>query len=162
MKNRIKKLIFILIINFFVISNVLSEEIKFEANTIELVDKDERIIAKKNVKIYNEGETIYADEMDYDKSKQIINAKGNIIIDNLNENIKIYSEELTYLKNIEKIILTKNVKIKFEDKFLFNTNKVVYDKISDEIIVDSVSSFEDLIGNKISSNNSKYLLKKPK
>ncbi len=160
MKNRIKKLIFILIINFFVISNVLSEEIKFEANTIELVDKDERIIAKKNVKIYNEGETIYADEMDYDKSKQIINAKGNIIIDNLNENIKIYSEELTYLKNIEKIILTKNVKIKFEDKFLFNTNKVVYDKISDEIIVDSVSSFEDLIGNKISSNNSKYLLKK--
>ena len=98
--------------------------------------------------------------MDYDKSKQIINAKGNIIIDNLNENIKIYSEELTYLKNIEKIILTKNVKIKFEDKFLFNTNKVVYDKISDEIIVDSVSSFEDLIGNKISSNNSKYLLKK--
>ena len=160
MKNRIKKLIFILIINFFVISNVLSEEIKFEANTIELVDKDERIIAKKNVKIYNEGETIYADEMDYDKSKQIINAKGNIIIDNLNENIKIYSEELTYLKNIEKIILTKNEKIKFEDKFLFNTNKVVYDKISDEIIVDSVSSFEDLIGNKISSNNSKYLLKK--
>ncbi len=160
MKNRIKKLIFILIINFFVISNVLSEEIKFEANTIELVDKDERIIAKKNVKIYNEGETIYADEMDYDKSKQIINAKGNIIIDNLNENIKIYSEELTYLKNIEKIILTKNVKIKFEDKFLFNTNKVVYDKISDEIIIDSVSSFEDLIGNKISSNNSKYLLKK--
>ena len=160
MKNRIKKLIFILIINFFVISNVLSEEIKFEANTIELVDKDERIIAKKNVKIYNEGETIYADEMDYDKSKQIIKAKGNIIIDNLNENIKIYSEELTYLKNIEKIILTKNVKIKFEDKFLFNTNKVVYDKISDEIIVDSVSSFEDLIGNKISSNNSKYLLKK--
>ena len=160
MKNKIKKLIFILIINFFVISNVLGEEIKFEANTIELVDKDERIIAKKNVKIYNEGETIYADEMDYDKSKQIIKAKGNIIIDNLNENIKIYSEELTYLKNIEKIILTKNVKIKFEDKFLFNTNKVVYDKISDEIIVDSVSSFEDLIGNKISSNNSKYLLKK--
>ena len=159
MKNRIKKLIFILIINFFVISNVLSEEIKFEANTIELVDKDKRIIAKKNVKIYNEGETIYADEMDYDKSKQIIKAKGNIIIDNLNENIKIYSEELTYLKNIEKITLSKNVKIKFEEKFLFNTNKVVYDKLSDEIIVDSVSSFEDLIGNKISSNNSKYLLK---
>ena len=120
MKNRIKKLIFILIINFFVISNVLSEEIKFEANTIELVDKDKRIIAKKNVKIYNEGETIYADEMDYDKSKQIINAKGNIIIDNLNENIKIYSEELTYLKNIEKIILTKKIAIIPEIKINFS------------------------------------------
>ena len=33
------------------------------------------------------------------------------------------------------------------------------DENAKKIIVDSVSSFEDLIGNKISSNNSKYLLK---
>ena len=56
----------------------ISEEINFEANLIELIDKDKRIIAKKNVKIFNNTETIYADEMDYDKSKQIIKAKGNI------------------------------------------------------------------------------------
>ena len=112
MKNKIKKISLIFLIKLIFISLAIGEEIIFEANLIELIDKDKRIIAKKNVKIYNEGETIYADEMDYDKSKQIINAKGNIIIDNLNENIKIYSEELTYLKNIEKIILSKNVKLK--------------------------------------------------
>ena len=39
------------------------------------------LIAKKNVKIFNQKETIYANEMDYDKSKQIIKAKGDISIE---------------------------------------------------------------------------------
>ena len=84
MKNKIKKLLYFIFYKF-ILSQLISEEIKFEANSIELIDKDKRIIAKKNVKIFNEKETIYADEMDYDKSKQIIKAKGNIIIENLDE-----------------------------------------------------------------------------
>ena len=74
MKNKIKKIkkiIFLILINLFVTSNLLSNEINFEANSIELIDKDNKIIAKKNVKIFNQNETIYANEMDYDKSKQI-------------------------------------------------------------------------------------------
>ena len=39
-----------------------------------------RIIAKKNVKIFNQEETIYANEMDYDKSRQIIKAIGDFIV----------------------------------------------------------------------------------
>ena len=35
MKNKVKKLIFLFLINIFFISNVFSEEIKFEANFIE-------------------------------------------------------------------------------------------------------------------------------
>ena len=68
MKNNIKKITLIIIINLIFIPFSISEEINFEANLIELVDKDKRIIAKKNVKIFNNDETIYADEMDYDKS----------------------------------------------------------------------------------------------
>ena len=52
MKNKIRKLIFLLLINFFITSNLISEEINFEANSVELIDKDNRIIAKKNVKIF--------------------------------------------------------------------------------------------------------------
>ena len=55
--------------------------------------------------------------MDYDKSKQIIKAKGNIKIENLEENIEIFGDELTYFKNKEKIILNKNVKINFEKNY---------------------------------------------
>ena len=54
MKNKITIFIRIILVNFFIFSNSICEEIKFEANTIELIDKDQRIIAKKNVKIFNE------------------------------------------------------------------------------------------------------------
>ena len=48
MKNNFKSFIYILIFASLLISSkLLSEEIKFEANSIELIDKDERILAKK-------------------------------------------------------------------------------------------------------------------
>ena len=47
MKNKTKKLIFLLFLNFFITSNLIGEEIKFEANTIEFLDKEKKIIAKK-------------------------------------------------------------------------------------------------------------------
>ena len=88
MKNKIKKLTLIIFISLIFIPFATSEEIKFEANLIELIDRDKRIIAKKNVKIFNNTETIYADEMDYDKSENIIKANGNILLEIPNEKIK--------------------------------------------------------------------------
>ncbi len=158
MKNKTKKLIFIFLINFFFTTNAISQEVNFEANSIELIDKDQKIIAKKNIKIFNKKETIYADEMDYDKLKQIINAKGNIRVENLEENIDIFSDELIYFRNDEKIILEKNVKINLEKKLLLETEKIIYDKIKKQIIIDNFSTFKDYYGNKISSEKSQFLL----
>ena len=118
MKNNIKCIFYILmIIGLFISSKSISEEIKFEANSIELIDKDERIIAKKNVKIFNKKETIYADEMDYDKIKQIIKAKGNIIVENKDDKIKILSDQIDYDKKSEIITFFKNVSVELENKF---------------------------------------------
>tara|TARA_A100000164_G_scaffold380663_1_gene428948 strand:+ start:519 stop:2891 length:2373 start_codon:yes stop_codon:yes gene_type:complete len=158
MKNKLKKILFILFINLVISSHLIAEEINFEANSIELIDKDRRIIAKKNIKIFNEKEIIYADEMDYDKVDQIIKAKGNIRIENSEQNIKIFSDELIYFKNQERIILSKNVKINYFEKLSFNTNEIVYDRNKKQIIVDDFSNFEDNFGNKISSAKSKFLL----
>ena len=158
MRNKLKILVFLLFINLSISSYLIAEEINFEANSIELIDKDKRIIAKKNIKIFNEKETIYADEMDYDKQKQIIKAKGNIRIENLAQNLKILGDELTYFKKQERIILNKNVKINYDRKLSFNTNEVVYDKNKNQIIVNSASYIEDDFGNKISSDKSKFLL----
>ena len=47
---------------------------------------------------------------------KLLKLKGNIRIENLDENIEIFGDELTYFKNEEKIILNKNVKINFEKK----------------------------------------------
>ena len=157
MKNKIKKFTFFLLLNIFILTNVIAQEISFEANSIELKDNDKRIIAKNNVKIFNEKEVIYADEMDYNKLNQIITAKGNIRIENLEGNIKVFSDELTYIKNEEKIILNKNVKIDFGKKLTFNTDKIIYDKIKKQILINNFSNFTDNFGNKIISKSSKYL-----
>ena len=157
MKNKIKKFTFFLLLNIFILTNVIAQEISFEANSIELKDNDKRIIAKNNVKIFNEKEVIYADEMDYNKLNQIITAKGNIRIENLEENINVFSDELTYIKNEEKIILNKNVKIDFGKKLTFQTDKIVYDKIKKQILINNFSNFTDNFGNKIISKSSKYL-----
>ena len=157
MKNKIKKLIFFLLLNIFILTNVIAQEISFEANSIELKDNDKRIIAKNNVKIFNDKEVIYADEMDYNKLNQIITAKGNIRIENLEENIKVFSDELTYIIKEEKIILTKNVKIDFGKKLTFKTEKIVYDKIKKQILINNFSNFTDNFGNKIISKSSNYL-----
>ncbi len=160
MKNKITKFILLILINLSITSNLMSDEINFEANSVELIDKDNRIIAKKNVKIFNQKETIYADEMDYDRSNQIIKAKGNIKIKNLEDGIEIFSDELTYLKSEEKIILNKNVEINLEKKFFFNTEKIIYDKLNNQININDFSNFKDMFGNKVTSKESKFLLEK--
>tara|TARA_B100001057_G_scaffold467782_1_gene526250 strand:+ start:3920 stop:6298 length:2379 start_codon:yes stop_codon:yes gene_type:complete len=161
MKNNIKSFIYILIfISLLISSKSIGEEIKFEANSIELIDKDERILAKKNVKIFNKKETIYADEMDYDKLKQIIKAKGNIVVENTDEKIKILSDQIDYDKKSEIIIFYKNVSVELEDKFYFNTNQAIYNKVKDEIAINSPSNFKDNFGNKIKSKNLKFLVGK--
>ncbi len=67
-KNKIKKIVFLILINLFISPNLLGDEINFEANSIELIDKDNKIIAKKNVKIFNQNETIYAAWLMYEKN----------------------------------------------------------------------------------------------
>ncbi len=158
MKNKIKKLTIIFFINLIFIPFAASEEINFEANLIELVDKDKRIIAKKNVKIFNNTETIYADEMDYDKSKNIIKAKGNILLEIPNEKIKIFGDNLIYLKNEEQIILNDSIKIELNNKFFFKTNEAIYDKNEKKINVNYYSEFKDTSGNIVSAKKAEFLL----
>ena len=107
----VHKLIFFLIFYVY-ISYSYSEELKFEASSIEIIDKDKVIIAKEGVKILSGDEiVINADQMKYDKVENFLEAEGNIIISNQLENIKILSDNITYDKNSEKIVSFGNVEI---------------------------------------------------
>ena len=101
--NLIFKIIFFLIF-FISFSNSYSEELKFEATSIEIIDKDKIIIAKEGVKILSSDEIVIdADKMRYDKEEKFLEASGNIYITNEIENIEITSDNITYDKNEEKI-----------------------------------------------------------
>ena len=53
--------------------SVNSEELKFEATSIEIIDKDKIVIAKDGVKIFSDNEIVIdADQMKYDKENKIL------------------------------------------------------------------------------------------
>ena len=133
--NLFLKLIFILI--FYInISNSFSEELKFEASSIEIIDKDKIIIANEGVKILSGDEIVIdADQMRYNKEEKFLEASGNISIKNQLKNIEIISDNITYDQNVEKIVASGNVEIKFEDDYNLKTKKIIYLKNSEEILI---------------------------
>ena len=131
-------------INFL---NAYSEELQFEATSIEIIDKDKIVIAKEGVKILLGNEiVINADRMRYDKEKKFLEASGNIVITNKIENIKINSDKVSYDKNIEKIISSGNVEIKLENNYTLNTKEIIYLKNSEEISINHISKIKDNLG----------------
>ncbi len=147
--NLISKLIFFLIfcIN---ITHSNSEELEFEATSIEIIDKDKIIIANDGVKILSGDEiVINADQMRYNKEEKFLEASGNILITNQIENIEIISDKITYDKNKEKIVSSGNVEIKIENNYRLKTKKIIYLKNSEEILINDSSKIKDNLGNEI-------------
>ena len=134
-----------------------SEELRFEATSIELEDKDKIITAKQGVKILSGDEIIIdADNMIYNKEKKFLQANGNIIIRNKRENIEIKSDEITYDKNIERIVSSGNVEIKFNDNYTLTTKEIIYLKNSGEILINYISKITDNYKNEIEISQLNY------
>ena len=145
---------FIFFINFL---SAYSEELKFEATSIEIIDKDKIVIAKDGVKILSDNEIVIdAEKMRYDKEEKFLEASGNIVITNKIENIKINSDKISYDKNIEKIISSGNVKIKFENNYTLITEEIIYLKNSEDIFINRISKIKDNLGNQIEFEKLNY------
>ena len=91
MKNRfISKIPFFFAFLIYSFS-AFSEELKFEATSIEIIDKDKTVIANDGVKILSGNDIIIdADQMKYDREKKFLEANGNIIVTNQEKNIMPY------------------------------------------------------------------------
>ena len=160
MKDKILILFLSLIFKILFITNTLSEEIKFEANVIEFLDKDKKIIAEKNVKIFsNTGVVINADKMEYNKEIGIINAEGEILIENNDNDIKIYGDKLTYDQNLNKLKVSKNAEIKILDNYTLETELINYDIVKKEIVIETIANIFDNLGNKITTNQTIFSMK---
>ena len=160
MKDKILILFLSLIFKILFITNTLGEEIKFEANVIEFLDKDKKIIAEKNVKIFsNTGVVINADKMEYNKEIGIINAEGDIIIENNDNDIKIYGDKLIYNQNLNKLKVSKNVEIKILDNYTLETELINYDIVKKEIVIETIANIFDNLGNKITAKQTIFSMK---
>ena len=123
-----------------------SEEFNFNITEIEILNEGNLFKGlKRGTASTNEGLEITADEFEYNKTTNILNAKGKVEIkDNLKDYI-IFAEEIIYLKNQEKIFSSGATKALINSKYNFETNDIIF--LRDKMILSSSKKTE------ISDNN---------
>jgi LPS-assembly protein len=159
--------------NFFYnkLTNILetSGNVKYldkEKNIVITADKaiylknDEKIYTTGNSKAVNENNTITASSLEYDKIKNIFKAKKNAVANDFEKETTIYADEITYLKNDEKVFTKGKTKALIENKYKFNSEDVSYYRNSRRLNFSKRSSVEDESGNIYKVKNFKYNINK--
>ena len=110
--------------------NVIVEDtikkIKIFSENIVYLKNLEIIFGKKGFKAIDEDTHIKGDEFEYKKELEILNAKGNVKINNKIDDYQIYSSDISYLKKDEKF-LTKGETIAIvQSRYDFNSADVTF------------------------------------
>ncbi len=149
MKNNIFKIFLSVIFCLVCTISYAVEQFNFDVTEVRILDNGNKFIGTKRGKITsNNGIIIDANQFEYNKKTNILQAEGNVeIFDNIN-NSKIFTEKIIYKKNESKIItkngskaidLTNNIEIlaeEFEYNIKLNNivakkNVFIEDKIED-------------------------------
>ena len=105
-----------------------NDQFTFDVSKIEISENGNKIIGtNRGLITSNNGIIIIeADEFEYNKKKNLLELRGNVIVNNSLKKYKIFSEKILYLKN-EDIISAEN-QIKFIDnnERVINSNNFLY------------------------------------
>ena len=116
----------------------------------------EKIFTIGNSKVINSNNTIEASNLEYDKSKNVFVAKKNVVVTDLEKNTTIYANEISYLKNQEKIFTKGKTKALIDSKYIFNSENVTYYRNLGNLISQKKSTLQDDSGNIYKLKNFTY------
>ena len=128
MKNKILLILTLFSINFFLIefSNA-QDQFSFDVSEIEVLENGNKIIGSKRGKISTgDGIIIEADNFTYKKIENVLNANGNVIIDDTINDYKIYSNNIKYEKNKEELFSKGKTKSEISSRFILNSSDVIF------------------------------------
>ena len=94
-------------------------------------------------KAINNGVIIDAEKFEYNKISNIINANGDVKIDDKIENYIIYAEDITYLKNDEIIFTRGKTNSIIDSKYNFNSSDVTLNRNQKKLSSSKYSTIED-------------------
>jgi len=137
---------------FFLLSlsiNSFAEQIEFEANTIETIDKD-KIKAYGNVSVKNlNGLILNADRLFYDKTKLLLEVEGNIVgFDQIN-NSTIKAKKINYYQSKDLLITIGETIIETNEKHIIESSNIVYDRLSGNISTKEKAFVKDNLNNQL-------------
>ena len=128
MKNKILLTIVYFFLNFFSIglSNA-QDQFNFNISEIEILENGNKIIGSKRGEVLTgDGFVIEADNFIYKKNENTLNASGNVIIKDTINNYNIYSNNITYEKNSEKLFSKGETKSEIGSRFILDSSNVIF------------------------------------
>ena len=127
--------------------NDLKKYTTIYADEITYLKNEEKVFTEGNSKAVNENNTITAASLEYDKINNIFKAKKDAVINDLKKYTTIYADEITYLKNEEKVFTEGKTEALIEKKYKFNSENVSYLRNIGNLFSQKKSSIKDDNGN---------------
>ena len=131
--------------------NTITKDLKknstIYADEITYLKNQEKVFAKGDSKVENENNIITAENLEYDKINNIFKAKKNAVVEDFEKNSTIYADEITYLKNQEKVFTEGKTKALIKEKYIFNSENVSYLREIGELSSQKKSTVIDDSGN---------------
>ena len=137
-----------------------SNDIVITSDKALYLKNDEKIFTSGNSKAVNENNTITASSLEYDKINNIFKAKKNAVANDFKKKTTIYADEITYLKNDEKVFTKGKTKALIENRYKFDSENVSYFRNSEDLYSQKASSVEDDNGNIYKLKNFTYNINK--
>ena len=128
MKNNIYILILLIFFSTYSSWIYAGEQFNFDVTEIEIFEKGNKFKGTKRGKITsNNGVELDADTFEYDKTTNVLNAKGNVILKDLNNDTIILSNDITYNKAKERIFTNSRSRVT-RNNTIIDANIFEYDK----------------------------------
>ena len=121
----------------------ISNDIIITSDKAIYFKNEEKVFAIGNSKAINKNNTITSSRLEYDKINNIFNAKKNAVVKDLEKDTTIYSDEITYLKNEEKVFTKGKTKALIEKKYIFNSEDVTYLRNTEKLFSQKKSTITD-------------------
>ena len=128
MKNKTLLILLISLINFFLIKLAYAQDqFNFDVSEIEILEDGNKIIGSNRGKVSTgDGIIIEANNFIFIKSENVLNASGKVLIKDTINNYNIYSENIKYEKDYEKIYSKGKTKGEINSRYILNSSDVVF------------------------------------
>ncbi len=124
----LNKIFLTFLIFFYLIGNNVhsNEQISFDVNEIEILDDGNKVVGKnRGIITIENGITIEADEFEFNKIKNILQAKGNIIINDRINNYNFTAQNIFYNRNEERLELIGKAEALVDSNYKFNSKNII-------------------------------------
>ncbi len=147
MKNNLYYKIFFLFSLIILNLNVNADEkFNFDITEIEILENGNIYKGLKRGKVTTDsGIIIDSDNFEYNKLTNILNAKGNVVVEDTVQNYKIFADNITYFKNEEKIFTKGNSKAIDNNGQIIIADNFEYNKLSNIFIAKENVIIEDTL-----------------